>query len=166
MEVAIRFLARTQRADGAWLPLWFGNENVPDETNPTYGTARVLVALRDAALSGISISSALTARGVKWLIGAQKEDGSWGGDAQAPSSVEETALAVEALATFAPQAASHGAHWLAARVAQSTWRESSPIGFYFARLWYYEKLYPVIWALGALQQAAVALEAFPSDPSS
>jgi len=27
--------------------------------------------------------------------------------------------------------------------------ESAPIGFYFAKLWYYESLYPVVFALGA-----------------
>ena len=32
------------------------------------------------------------------------------------------------------------------------------IGFYFANLWYFEKLYPVIWTLGALQQAADVLK--------
>jgi squalene-hopene/tetraprenyl-beta-curcumene cyclase len=30
--------------------------------------------------------------------------------------------------------------------------EPSPIGFYFAKLWYYEELYPVIFTVGALQR--------------
>ena len=34
--------ARIQGADGAWLPLWFGNEHQADEANPVYGTATVL----------------------------------------------------------------------------------------------------------------------------
>ncbi len=38
---AVEFLAATQRADGSWIPLWFGNEHAPDEDNPAYGTARV-----------------------------------------------------------------------------------------------------------------------------
>ena len=31
-----RFLRRVQRADGSWLPLWFGNQHAPDDINPTY----------------------------------------------------------------------------------------------------------------------------------
>src|SRR5438046_3337723 len=27
----ICFLARTQRSDGSWLPLWFGNQHAPNE---------------------------------------------------------------------------------------------------------------------------------------
>ena len=34
-----------QRPDGTWIPLWFGNQNEPAEENPTYGTARVVIAL-------------------------------------------------------------------------------------------------------------------------
>ena len=40
---AVQFLAATQRTDGTWIPLWFGNEHAPDEDNPAYGTARVLL---------------------------------------------------------------------------------------------------------------------------
>jgi len=35
--------------------------------------------------------------------------------------------------------------------------ERSPIGFYFAKLWYYEKLYPIIFTVGALNRASAAL---------
>jgi len=28
----------------------------------------------------------------------------------------------------------------------------SPIGFYFANLWYYEKLYPIIFTVAALER--------------
>jgi squalene-hopene/tetraprenyl-beta-curcumene cyclase len=31
--------------------------------------------------------------------------------------------------------------------------DASPIGFYFAKLWYYEKLYPLLFTLAALSQA-------------
>jgi squalene-hopene/tetraprenyl-beta-curcumene cyclase len=47
-----------------------------------------------------------------------------------------------------------GAEWLAAAVESGRWREPAPIGFYFAKLWYFERLYPVIFATGALVRLA------------
>ena len=44
-------------------------------------------------------------RGVAWLLAAQNADGGWGGAAGTPSSIEETALAVEVLLDAGPQAA-------------------------------------------------------------
>src|SRR5205807_6954399 len=42
IKKGLRYIARHQRPDGSWLPLWFGNQHAPNEENPTYGTARVL----------------------------------------------------------------------------------------------------------------------------
>src|SRR5439155_1758294 len=39
----LNFLRTCQRADGSWLPPWFGNQDAPDDVNPTYGSARVQV---------------------------------------------------------------------------------------------------------------------------
>jgi squalene-hopene/tetraprenyl-beta-curcumene cyclase len=33
---------------------------------------------------------------------------------------------------------------------------SAPIGLYFARLWYHEKLYPVVWTLQSLRSLQAA----------
>jgi hypothetical protein len=41
--------------------------------------------------------------------------------------------------------------------AHGTRFPTAPIGLYFARLWYHERLYPVIWTLGALHTARQAL---------
>jgi squalene-hopene/tetraprenyl-beta-curcumene cyclase len=54
-----------------------------------------------------------------------------------------------------------GTEWLCAAVERGNWREPSPIGFYFAKLWYYERLYPLIWTVGALGKVA-SLEAIHS----
>ncbi|MCB1209811.1 MAG: hypothetical protein KDK97_10810, partial [Verrucomicrobiales bacterium] len=37
-QLALNYLKKCQRADGSWLPLWFGNEHVEEEVNPVYGT--------------------------------------------------------------------------------------------------------------------------------
>ena len=85
----------------------------------------------------------------------QCADGGWSGAKDGPASVEETALAVEALAGTAEVAAvDRGVAWLVERVESGAWREPAPIGFYFAKLWYYERLYPMIWTVGALGKVA------------
>ena len=155
MERAVRFLAKTQRTDGSWLPLWFGNEHAPDDENPLYGTAKVVHALRELRERNVTFSEEMLRAGVRRLVAAQNEDGGWSGMHGGPSSVEETALAIEALAGTAEVAAvDAGTRWLTARVASGAWREPAPIGFYFAKLWYYERLYPLIFATAALGRLA------------
>jgi squalene-hopene/tetraprenyl-beta-curcumene cyclase len=146
------YLARAQRPDGSWLPLWFGNQHAPDDENPTYGTARVLAAYRDLD----RMSSGPARRGVAWLLAAQNADGGWGGAADTPSGIEETALAVEALLAAGPGAApavNKGLAWLVGQVEEGGLCNPTPIGFYFAKLWYFEKLYPIIFTVGALGRA-------------
>lgn len=155
VEAGYSFLADCQRDDGAWVPLWFGNQHVVNDENPTYGTARVLLAWE-----GDTRDSAQPARlGRKWLCDVQNADGGWGGDADVPSSVEETALAVEALvgAPEAREVVDRGIDWLIEHVECGTWTKTTPIGFYFARLWYFEKLYPLIFTVAALRRTRQAV---------
>jgi squalene-hopene/tetraprenyl-beta-curcumene cyclase len=159
---AIQFLAETQRPDGAWVPLWFGHQESPNDENPLYGTARVLSALGVASRHGTPGVSPMIERATSWLVGWQKPDGGWSGARGANSSVEETALAIEALADLSPSespqnlpaALERGVEWLIDRVNTGQWREPAPIGFYFARLWYYEKLYPMIFTVAAFNRVA------------
>lgn len=151
----LRFLRRIQRKDGSWLPLWFGNEHAHDDENPTYGTAQVLIALRELRERGFSSAVDLERAAAAWLVRTQREDGAWGGAAGTPDSVEETALALEALAgTEHVGPVNRATAWLVEQVEAGAWREPSPIGFYFAKLWYFEKLYPLIFTVGALGKIA------------
>jgi len=93
-------------------------------------------------------------------------DGGWGADPKAggphPSTIEETAVAVEALLADPDDphrrpALEAGLRRLVAAVREGRHRETAPIGLYFARLWYYEGLYPLIFTVSALGQAVARL---------
>ena len=129
MERAAAYLVRQQRPDGAWVPLWFGNPWTPDQTNPVYGTSRVLEC------RGL-LPAAARRRGERFLRTMRQDDGGFG-------AIEETALAVAATGD------ARGRRWLLTRAAF----EPAPIGLYFAKLWYFEKLYPLIFTVAALRDA-------------
>ena len=165
IERGQNFLAARQHPDGYWLPLWFGDEQRAGDANPAYGTAKVLAAYRDLN----RLDSLAARRALDWLSAAAHEDGSWGADNELelqstarPVHVEETALAVEALLTCgaAPDgsaqqaAAQRGLEWLIDAVEANRHQECSPIGCYFGKLWYCEKLSPLIATTAALGQAA------------
>lgn len=186
------FLLTAQREDGRWNPLWFGNQLQPDEANPVYGTAKVLLALRaliEAARGFTAEDVALKAayvKGINWLTSVQHACGGWGvadverkrvtkshpkEDGQAICSVEETALAVEALLPWVEKdantarAVQQGVDWLCEAVESGSHTEPATIGFYFAKLWYYEELYPQIFATQALRRARQLVIESTTSPS-
>jgi squalene-hopene/tetraprenyl-beta-curcumene cyclase len=151
------FLQAAQRPEGCWIPLWFGNQERPDQTNPIYGTARVLRALPPDSAAG--------KRAVQWLLQSQNADGSFGHECASgrgssgsacgnTGTIEETALALSALARVpSPQAAAAivpALRWLVARTDAGRNWPAAPLGLYFARLWYYEELYPILFSVEAL----------------
>lgn len=159
---ALAYLKAVQGADGSWIPLWFGNEHARNEENPVYGTGQVVANLAGCPALAAQ-AGRLIARGAGYLESAQKTDGSWGGDAGAPASLEETAVALNALLLARPEAAQERARravaWLLQATELGTRFPAAPIGLYFARLWYHEQLYPVLWTLKALRRAKAALPA-------
>ncbi len=145
----------------------------PDEDNPVYGTAKVLAAFRDFG----RLDCPAARRGLDWLASSVHDDGSFGGMCQpdlAASTqtdhVEQTALAVEALLSCG-RSAEHqaagrqGLKWLVDAVEANQHQQAAPIGFYFAKLWYYEKLYPLIWTVTALGQATRQLRQPSESPA-
>ena len=153
----VTYLQRQQRQEGSWVPLWFGHEAAPGLENPTYGTARCLRALEVVARRRPNVLAEERRRAESWLISAQGEDGGWGGGPGIPPSIEETALAVEALAAsthpLTHRARWRGACFLAAKIEEGGLDHPTPIGFYFANLWYSEALYPAVFAIPALRRA-------------
>ncbi len=161
IESGFAFLEKNQDTEGRWAPLWFGNQDYKEELNPFYGTAKVLLAYRDAG----RFDTQAAKKGLNWIAANQNSDGGWGGGPSLKrpqvglgnSSVEETALCLETLASSPnPDHSScvlNGIEWLATAVENDLVLQSWPIGFYFAKLWYYEKQYPLIFATAALGSA-------------
>jgi squalene-hopene/tetraprenyl-beta-curcumene cyclase len=146
-------LQRKQRPDGAWVPLWFGNQFAINEENPVYGTSRVLIALNQ-----VQPRSEMADRAADWLVAAQNHDGGWGGDRMISSTIEETSVAVAALCGASRECAAvavgRGTAWIVESTRGGDGTSPSPIGFYFAKLWYYERLYPLIFAADAMARGA------------
>ena len=155
---ALRFLEKEQYSDGSWLPLWFGNQLTSDKKNPVYGTARVMVYLQDA-LSCSTLDDVVKKLMVRivtcarlFLSHQQNDDGSWGAKKGIEGSIEETALAICALAATESVRCEKGFAWLDFEY-QENGLPSKPIGLYFASLWYYEKLYPLVFYFEAVRRA-------------
>jgi squalene-hopene/tetraprenyl-beta-curcumene cyclase len=177
IDRGVAFLEQQQRNDGSFVPLWFGNQHHPEGHNLVYGTARVLSMCAELGM----LETDMAQSAARWLLGVQHANGGWGPPRSSPAtslsniyrpsssraedalasfcSVEETALAVEALLPLAEtnqlyaRSVQNGLNWLMDAVEQGRLRQPAPIGFYFAKLWYHERLYPLVFAAGALNQA-------------
>lgn len=152
---AVRYLQEHQDTSGFWVPLWFGNQHTSTRKNYVFGTARIAVYLQDCLDTGIPegepqelIRSMVVSAG-KFLTSQQNADGSWGGEKGIPGSIEETALAISALVQTNPEACLRGFAWLENH-SGGDHLKASPIGLYFATLWYDEKMYPLVFYLEAL----------------
>ncbi len=145
---AIIYLERQQKPTGYWLPLWFGNQHTSDHTNPVYGTARVVSYLNDTLTTDFGreylvILKLMIDRGCSYLKSVQNLDGSWGGAKDISGSIEETSLAITAICQNGFQEeCKKGLNWLAEKI-KSDGLVASPIGLYFASLWYDEEMYPL-----------------------
>jgi squalene-hopene/tetraprenyl-beta-curcumene cyclase len=153
VKKALLYLYSRQHKAGFWLPLWFGNPAARGQTNPIYGTARVLLSLIKFSGPEALLVQKMLQAGADWFLSTQKQDGSWSADGVCESSIEETALAVGALAALGltykelpassvlKQCVENGILWL----TRYEGNKSCAIGLYFAKLWYYESLYKSIF---------------------
>ena len=149
IEKATRFLELKQGSRGELLPLWFGNQHTTQHHNPVYGTARVVSYLNGAMQSGYTDNrlkgrwNNIILKGCQFLKSVQNADGSWGGDFDIPGTIEETALAINALSPHSYSAeCDRAVQWFESKhdLLEFT---PAPIGLYFASLWYSEELYPI-----------------------
>ncbi len=153
IEKAASYLEGHQSEEGSWLPLWFGNQMTEDKTNPVYGTAKVCVYLSDCLKLEPESNLKKRITGLvnaarNFLLDQQNPDGSWGGAKGVSGTIEETSLAICALAGWNQVACLSGLKWMEMQGEI----KAAPIGLYFALLWYDEKLYPLIYYTEALRR--------------
>lgn len=152
---AWNYLAKSQGTQGEWIPLWFGNEHAPGQNNPVYGTAQVLIAMNE--IPDAPVPDSQRKRAVNFLLNQRNASGLWGGDVSCPASIEESALVLEAIAGLptaykglAQAELDRSLEAFCDALEKGMPPVSTPIGLYFARLWYFERLYPLIFATSAL----------------
>lgn len=164
MKRMIVFLTDAQRPNGSWIPLWFGNQYSDAQQNPVYGSSRVLIGLSELDTSLFRCCSGAVVKAIEFLLKVQNDDGGFGGDEGVVCSIEETSIAVDALVRVyrrldntrcdteaVERAIAKSADWLIAGIENDNTSAPSPIGLYFAKLWYSEELYPLIFAASALK---------------
>ncbi len=158
IEKAIVYLQKYQHRLGSWMPLWFGNQQTSDKRNPVYGTAKVATYIQDCLKCKwldyrlrLELQLMLTSA-QNYLLDQQNSDGSWGGYKDIDGTIEETSLAICALAKKNKDACLKGFTWLEKEYKLNGLR-SKPIGLYFATLWYDEKLYPLTFYIEALRRS-------------
>lgn len=151
MDRAIHYLKISQKSDGSWLPLWFGNPFTEEKKNPVYGTSKAVNVISKLRMCNGLIEQ-MKRNGIEYLLKSQNSDGGWGAQKNARSTIEETAMSLNAIQSanikedskIAEKIEERGLDWLVNRTEKGCIFRSSPVGLYFAKLWYSEVLYPLI----------------------
>ncbi|HET6631378.1 MAG TPA: squalene--hopene cyclase [Rhodanobacteraceae bacterium] len=160
LERVLAFLRREQADNGAWFGRW--------GTNYIYGTWSVLMAMEAAGVPG---DDPAVRRAVDWLIGCQRDDGSWGetndtyfdlGSAGRGSrgSAAQTAWALLGLIAAGEArnpAVRRGVQWLLGTQREGVWHDPAFNAPGFPRVFYlkyhgYSHYFPY-WALARYQRA-------------
>jgi len=154
IKYAILYLKKSQYHDGSFMPLWFGNELAEHHQNPVYGTSIVLYGLADLKRASYKGLDEMMAKAIRFLAMTQHHRGGWGGVKDLPPSIEETSLALRAMAACGKESLANRAADCLMEIIPENLDDikATPIGLYFASLWYYEDMYPLVFACSALKE--------------
>jgi len=148
----LNWIQKIQALDGAVIPLWFGDQDAPDEKSPVYGTSMMVEYL---SYSKEPIALEVAKKGLCFILASQNEDGGWGGAKDVPSKITFTARALSALVSFPgtdKQIIEKGFNYLYHTYTKGELFHPEPIGLYFSRLWYSEDMYNITFVLNALNK--------------
>ena len=144
----LRYLHKVQRDDGAYIPLWFGDQDAQSKEAPVYGSAVVLEHLQ-----GIDQPAAqeILQKTATFLLAAQHPTGGWGSLESQHDLVTVTARCVTALQPYpeAQDAIERAWEFLRPFAEHPETIPPEPIGLYFAHLWYSEELYGPVFLMSA-----------------
>jgi squalene-hopene/tetraprenyl-beta-curcumene cyclase len=149
------FLQKSQQTDGSWQSLWFGSEDAPNGQNPIFATSRVILAIAELGGAQNQAWTQPLQRAVTWLLDTQLPQGGWALRKDAPATVEESALALEALAAASATLRidlKPGIDFLLGAVESGAWKRPAPLGLFYGRHWYSEQLYPILLTVSALSR--------------
>ena len=154
VQEMLKWMQKNQAEDGSWTPLWFGDQHAKDERSPVYGTA---MAVEYLATSDEPLAHEMRQKGLRYILSVQNADGGWGGAKDVLSMVTLTSRALSAIASYPITetervAIDRAFEYLRRKYEAGELFQAEPIGLYFARLWYSEKLYNVTFALNALKK--------------
>ena len=146
------WMQKIQATDGSVIPLWFGDQDAKDEKSPVYGTTMTAEYL---SCSKEPVAQEIAAKGLRFILASQNEDGGWGGAKNVLSKVTLTARAISALASFPDvdkTTIERGFNYLYNAYTKGELLRPEPIGLYFSRLWYSEEMYNITFVLNALKK--------------
>ncbi len=148
----LKWMQSVQSEEGSLIPLWFGDQNSPNESAPVYGTA---LAVEYLAEVDNKVTQKVVEKGINYLLTAQNEDGGWGGTKEVPSRVTMTARALSALASqgyYDHEKTQAGITYLVNKYNAGELFQKEPIGLYFSRLWYSEEMYNITFVINAMNK--------------
>ncbi|MDA1054951.1 MAG: squalene--hopene cyclase [Planctomycetota bacterium] len=165
VDRAVRYLRKTQEADGSWFGRW--------GVNYIYGTWQVVSGL---ARIGVPVDDSAIRRGARWLLDHQQPCGGWGESARSyddpsmkgngPVTASQTAWALLGLMDAGYEdhpAVRRGIQFLIdQQQADGTWHETEFTGTGFPRVFYLRyHMYPIYFPLLALARWKQSLTSDP-----
>ncbi|MEP4685168.1 MAG: squalene--hopene cyclase, partial [Rhodopirellula bahusiensis] len=107
---------------------------------------RETFALSEGSISSLEETALAVEALVSWWARIPGNEGGQSG----PNDISDGSLWDASMRSSLRAAILSGTRWLIDAVQRERHQVAWPIGFYFAKLWYYERLYPLVFTTAAL----------------